>query len=104
MTKFGCPCIIQDENLKTQLGMDKIVVFKNVTLDFENGALAFGKNRNIDLGQLRHAVGQNVPGPWALGNLRGAGPFMGRVEHREGKRKDGTAFKVAEVTRVAPIR
>ena len=104
MTKLGVPCLVQDESVKTSLGMDKVVVFKNITLDFENGSLAFGKNKNIDLGQLRHAVGQNNPGPWSIGNLRGAGPFMGRVEHREGNRKDGTKFKIAEVTRVAPIR
>lgn len=105
MTKFGCPCIVVDDKVKADLGMEKVTVFKNITLDFDDtGAIAFGKNRNIDLGQLRHAVGQNNPGPWSIAQLRGAGPFMGRVEHREGKRKDGSAFKIAEVTRVAPIR
>jgi len=104
--KFGCPCVILDDKVAQDLGMLKVVVFKNCNLDFDDtGKLAWGPNKNIDLGQLRNAVGQNVPNTvWAPGNLRGAGPFMGKVEHRRGKRKDGSDFEIAEVTRVAPIR
>lgn len=105
MYKFSCPCVVQDEAVKTQLGVEKLVVYKQMNLDIDGGNLEWGKNKNIELGQLRNAVGQNVNGqPWAISNLRGAGPFMGRVEHREGKRKDGSAFKLAEIVRVAPIR
>jgi len=107
MVKFGCPCILQDEKVAQDLGMTKVIVYKNCTLDFDNatGKLAWGPNRNVDLGQLRNAVGQNAENTtWAPGNLRGAGPFMGRVEHRSGKRKDGSPFKIAEITRCAPIR
>lgn len=106
MTKFNCPIIVADESVKKTLDMDRVIVFRSMTLEFEDDDITLkkGKNVNIELGQLRHAVGQNHDGPWALSQLRGAGPFKGRVEHREGKRKDGSQFKVAEVTRVAPIR
>lgn len=104
--KFGCPCVVQDPAVAQKLGIARVVVFKNCNLDFgDDGKLAWGPNKNTDLGQLRHAVGQNDRGKtWSPGNLRGAGPFMGKVEHRSGKRKDGSEFVIAEVTRVAPIR
>lgn len=107
MVKFGVPCIIVDDaKLKEALGLEKVVVFKNITLDFdENGKLAWGPNKNVDLGQLRNAVGQNADNAtWSPGMLRGAGPFMGIVEHKKGERKDGSKFELAEVGRVAPIR
>jgi len=105
MTKFTCPVTIDDDHVKAELQMDTPRIFYQCTLDFDDhGNLEFGKNRNIALGQLRHAVGQNAPGPWNIAMLRGAGPFMGKVEHRSGKRKDGTPFKVAEITRLAPMR
>ncbi len=102
-TKFNVPFVIDDDRVKAELGMDKVVVFQSITLDFEQGKLAWGKNKNIDLGKLRKAVGQNNAGPWSPGSLRGAGPVMIKVIHREGKRNDGSTWKNAEVERVAPI-
>lgn len=104
-TKFNVPFVIDDDKVKAELGMDKVVCFQSITLDFEPGTnnLAWGINKNIDLGKLRKAVGQNNPGPWSAANLRGAGPVMVKVEHRSGKRGDGSEWKNAEVTRVAPI-
>ena len=105
MHKFTCPIVVDDEEVKKAMGMERPKIYYQCTLDFdENGQLVTGPNRNIDLGKLRHAVGQNQPGPWAISQLRGAGPFMAKVEHREGKRKDGSRFKIAEIVRFAPIR
>jgi hypothetical protein len=106
MHKFTCPVVIDDDRVRQAMSTDEPKVYVQCTLDVdETGQLQWGPNRNVDLGKLRHAVGQNVAGqPWSIANLRGAGPFMGKVEHREGKRKDGSPFKVAEVTRFAPIR
>jgi len=104
-TKFNVPLLIDDDKVKTELGMTKVVVFFSCTLDFEQDGqtLSWGKNKNIDLGKLRKAAGQNNPGPWSPGNLRNAGPLMVKVEHRSGKRNDGSEWKRAEVTRIAPI-
>lgn len=106
MTKFSCPIVVDDDKVRQLLQMDKPRVFHTCTLDFDEttGQLMFGPNRNIDLGKLRHAVGQNSPGPWSVSQLRGAGPFMGKVKHREGNRKDGSKFKIAEIERMSPIR
>lgn len=104
MHKFNCPVVINDDAVKQKLNMEKVRIYQQCTLDLdENGALMWGPNRNIDLGKLRHATKQNAPGAWSIGNLRGAGPFMIKVQHRTGKRKDGTDFKVAEIVRYAPI-
>lgn len=105
MHKFTCPIVINDDTVAAKLGVDKPRVYVQCTLDMDDqGQLLFGPNKNIELGKLRNAVNQNQPGPWAIGKLRGAGPFMGKIAHRTGKRKDGTPFKVAEIIRFAPIR
>lgn len=107
MTNFRIPFVIQDAKAASAVGREdgEVIAYKQVTLDLDsNGALDFGVNRNVELGQVRAAVGQNNPGPWSPGNLRGAGPVIIKVEHRKGKRKDGSPFETAEVTRVAPLR
>jgi hypothetical protein len=107
MVNFSIPFVIQDTRAAEAVGrLDGICqVYKRVVLDFDaNGQLDTGVNRNVELGQVRDAVGQNNPGPWNVGELRGAGPCRIKVEHRTGKRKDGSPFKTAEVTRVVAIR
>lgn len=105
MHVFNCPCVIQSDTLKAELGVEKVIVYKRINLDIgPDGNLEWGKNKNIDLGQLRAAVNQNGSGPWSIGMLRGAGPFMGRVDKKTGKRKDGSDFESREVGRVAPLR
>ena len=78
-------------------------MFKRMILDVKNGQLEWGKNKNIDLGQLRNAVGQNTAGAWHIGMLSGAGPFVGRVEKKTGQRKDKSEFETREVGRVGPL-
>lgn len=104
MTKFNCPFVIDSPEQQAKLNRDKIVVSKQIILDIDQtGNLDFGTNKNVPLGQIRTAVGQQQTKPWGLANLRGSGPVMVRVEHREGKRDDGTEWKRAEVTRVTRI-
>lgn len=103
--KFNCPIVVDDPTVQAKLKQDKVRVYHTCNLDFgEDGKLESGPNKNIDLGKLRTAVNQNAAGPWSINQLKGAGPFMGKVQHRTGKRKDGTPFKVAEIVRFAPIR
>lgn len=104
MTKLNIPFVINDDKLKAATGRDQIIVNKQIILDLKDGALDFGKNRNVELGRVRQAVGQNNPGPWTFANLSGAGPVMVRVEHRTFKRKDGTQGENAEVTGVVALR
>lgn len=105
MTKFNCPFVINDEKAKAELNRDKVVVSKQIILDIakDSGQLDWGTNKNIALGQIRSAAGQNSPGPWSISQLRGAGPCMVKVEHITFKRKDGTEGKRAEVTRVVKL-
>ena len=86
------------------MGRDKVVVFKQFILDIdENGALDTGKNKNIDLGRVQTAVGQQNDKPWSISKLRGAGPVMVKVVHIDFERKDKTKGKRAEIERVVRI-
>lgn len=89
---------LMDEELKTTLGLEKPTVQDRIFLDMENGQLAFGANKNVRLGRLREAVGQNNGKSWQFNQLRGAGPVKLLIDHRPGK-NDGEVF--ANVTRVA---
>lgn len=104
MTKFNCPFTINDQRLVTEIGRDTATIFKQIILDLDaQGNPDFGKGKNVQLNQVRDAVGQNVAGPWTFSQLRGAGPVMVHVVHRSGKRKDGSDWKNAEVDRVVRI-
>lgn len=105
MVKFNCPIIVLDDKVASKLGVDKVVIRQQFILDVdENNQLVFGTNKNIGLGQLRDAVGQNQPGPWGIPNLRNSKPFVGKVIHREYKRDDGTSTTIAEVSRMGALR
>lgn len=105
MVKFTCPFVIADDpKVQAEMGRSSVTVDKQIILDFDsNGGLDFGPNRNVNLNQVRAAVGQNKNGPWSVKDLRGAGPVMVKVVHRTGKRKDGSDFKRAEVDKVVRI-
>lgn len=102
-TVFSPPFVIQDAAVQAELERDKVVVFhKGIFLDFDSsGALDFSKGKNVDLNRLRDAVGQNVQGPWAFSQLKGAGPVMVKVVH-EADRNDPEK-KFARVTKVVKI-
>ena len=94
MTKFTLPFIIQDEKVKAEMGRDKVVVTKQIILDIDaNGAIDTGKNKNVELGRIRAAAGQNDGQPWSVSRLRGAGPMMVKVVHVDFERKDKTKGK-----------
>jgi hypothetical protein len=67
-TKDGEPCI---HYISVQLDLNE-----------ENGKLDMGPNKNVRLGQLRKALGQNIPGrSWSFAHLKGKGPFEVQVGH-----------------------
>lgn len=75
---------LQDAELSTQLGRDKLTVRQSLFLDLTpEGTLDRGKGKNVQLGKLRAALNQNDPNrPWTFGHLKGAGPAMIRVTQR----------------------
>lgn len=104
MTKLNLPFVINDDAVRAELGRDKVVITRQLILDLDDqGKLAEGKNKNVELGRIRDALGQNDGSPWSIAQLRGAGPIMIRVNHVEFERKDGTRGKRAEIDRVARI-
>jgi hypothetical protein len=104
MTKLTLPFIINDDTVKASLGRDKVVVSKQLILDIdEKGDLDYATGRNVELGRIRDAVGQNGNGPWSISQLRGAGPVMVKVVHIEFERRDGTKGKRAEIERVVRV-
>ena len=76
------------------------LVRQTIFLDVSpNGGLAIGKNKNVALGRLRDAVGQNGPQAWSPNNLVGAAAMI-RIKHRIGEGDyEGRTFD--EVDKVA---
>jgi len=64
---------LQSEAARQKTGRDKVTVRQGLMLDMlSNGGFDMGKGKNIGLGRLREAVGQNVPGrPWTPSQLVG---------------------------------
>lgn len=88
------------QEVLTALGRDKALVRQTLFLDIENGVLATGANRNVQLGKVRDAVGQNVSGQiWSPRMLKGAGPCVLRIVVKP--RKDDASIMENQITRVA---
>lgn len=97
------PCLIQDEALRAELKRENVTVMWKGFIDFNSdGTLAVGPDKNVRLGQLRAAVGQNTSGPWSFAQLSGAGPLMVKVTHRSDK--NDPEKKYPEVSRVSALR
>lgn len=94
-------CLVLDDALKAKLARERVTARMRINLDFDdNGKLENAPNRNVALGRLRDALGQNKPG-WTPQQLLGAGPFIGRVRHTSSQKNPEQKF--AEVTGAAKI-
>lgn len=94
-------CIVQDEAVKAKLQLDRVTTRCRVNLDFnDDGSLSTDRTKNIFLGRIRDALGQNEAG-WVPKSLLGAGPFMGKVTHTSDKKNP--EIKYAEVTSVGKV-
>lgn len=73
---------IDDAEQKEKTGLDNPGASYGFFLDVaEDGkTLLTGPNRNVDLGALRKALGQEAA-PWSFSMLDGAGPVRIRVKH-----------------------
>ena len=91
---------ILDQKAKAFMGMEKPTVKHNIFLDFDDsGRLSFGKNKNIQLGALREAVGQNTASAWSFRMLEGAGPFAVKITHRFAKDGQGPFANIARMAK-----
>lgn len=93
---------VDDEAVRQETGMAEPSVRQTLWLDItESGGLDFGKGKNVGLGRLREAVGQNQSGkPWAPGMLIGQVAKV-KVGHSIDKR-DGVTIN-ADVKAVLPL-
>lgn len=74
---------IIDEGLQATMNMDEIFVRQSIFVDVDgNGAMQFGPNKNVKLGNVREACNQNGKGKWAPKLLEGAGPLLIKVTQR----------------------
>lgn len=90
-----------DGSIKASTGREGATVRQSVWLDLSpQGNLDFGDGKNIGLGRLREAIGQNRPGqPWNFSMLVGG---SGRVlVHHRTDSKTGDVY--AEVKKVAAL-
>lgn len=89
---------ITDENLKASLGRAPLVR-QSMLLDLsESGGLLTGEGKNVSLGRLREAIGQNKPGAaWSPRHMEGASAIV-LVSHK----LIGDDV-MAEVKKVAPL-
>lgn len=81
---------ILDDQLKANLGRDKLTVRQSIFLDLTaDGKLDNAKGKNVDLGRVREALGQNFSDrPWGVAMLKGAGPAKIKVTVRDGEFND----------------
>jgi hypothetical protein len=83
MTFLDIQWEIDDPKLKEEWGRTP-VARQSLILEFspDGNALEFGKGKNVSLGKLREAFGQNMTGrPWAFSMLGGQAAKI-RVKHR----------------------
>lgn len=77
------PLLITDmpEDVAETLGLDQPQINFDMWLDITDGVLEFGVNKNVELGRLREALGQNRTGEsWNFSMLKGSGPVKITVE------------------------
>jgi len=76
--------IVDSQEVRDLLGLEEPTTRQTVWLDFtEAGALEFGKNKNVSLGRLREALGQNTGAPWKPTDLLGQVATVD-IKHRLG--------------------
>lgn len=102
---------VTDEKAKQQMDREDVYVNQDIFLDGhigqdQNGnpklVLEFGPNKNVKLGKLRAALGQNDAKPWSFSRLDGAGPAMLDIVHRPDKNDSTILYN--DVARVSPVQ
>lgn len=64
--------VIDDATVRETTGMEEPTVRQSIFLDItENGTLDLGTGKNVQLGRLRAALGQNTGAAWSPNNMIG---------------------------------
>lgn len=94
--------VVDTDEARNETGMAEPMVRQSLWLDVtESGGLDFGKGKNVGLGKLREALGQNQSGkPWQPGMLVGGSARL-KIAHSIDKR-DGVTIQ-ADVKAVQPL-
>lgn len=81
--KLSCHITLDAPNVAEEIGRKELNVRHEIMLDTtEGGGLDFGKGKNVALGRLREALGQNVAGqPWSPRMMEGR-PLALELSHR----------------------
>lgn len=96
------PFIIIDQRPLQMLKREKLIVPYDIFLDVTpDGRLDTGEDKNVRLGALRAALGQNADTSWGFSKLWGAGPCIVKVSHRSDAKDPLRKF--AQVDRVAKL-
>jgi hypothetical protein len=96
------PFLIQDDVLKAKLGREQVTHRETYWLDLRaDGQLDTGPDKNVRLGQLRAALDQNKPGPWAPSMLRNMGPLRIKIVQTSDKKDPDK--KYTNISRYAKI-
>lgn len=96
------PFVIQDEALKAQLGREQVTHRESYWLDFTaDGRLDTGPDKNVQLGKLRDALGQNTGAPWNPSMLKNMGPL--RIVIKTRSDKNDPEKKYTNITKYAKI-
>lgn len=106
-TSNGSPLIdinwsLEDPAITAATGLQTATVRQTIWLDLtESGGLDFSKGKNVSLGRLREAVGQNQAGkPWSPSNLIGA---VARVKVTHSFDKNDSSIVYANVGAVTKL-
>lgn len=93
---------INDSDVSEETGQAEPLVRQSLWLDLlDNGAMDFSRGKNVQLGRIREALGQNSPGkPWNPGMLIG-GVVRVKIAHSI-DRRDGTTIQ-ADVKAVSAL-
>lgn len=92
---------IQDQEVKDQLDRDTVSVTQSILLDLtpDGQGLDFGKGKNIGLGQIRTALGQNEPGdPWSPIMIEGQ---LAKLSIKAGMYNDRVTAEIVGVAEAA---
>lgn len=97
------PCEIIDDRARELVKRERLIVTYDAFLDLlPNGNLDTGEDKNVRLGALREALGQNNERNWTFERLYGAGPFIARVIHQKDERRPDDVFaKISRVVRIS---
>lgn len=91
--------LMDDQEVRDFTGMEEPTCRQTVWLDLDgNGKLALGANKNIGLGKLREALGQNDGSPWSPSMLIGQ-PARVLIRQSPSGKGDGVIYaNVVQVT------